>query len=300
MVTKRQIHGFARRIAAYCQPQRIILFGSYAYGQPTNDSDVDMLVVLPFRGECYLKAAEIKLGLNPEFPLDLLARTPAQLQKRLRLGDFFLREVTPKGIVLYEAIDERGSKRRRAISAPRCCSLVQGRSHITTRRHSTRSNAPKSILRPGYRKRQFPSRIPTIWKKIQSGSPRGLPEFQHHCLGAAGYFVWRQDPRPAGGPNELKDHQPQAGCAALDCSKGKLVAAAADRPGAEMGVENRPRSRIDTAKRIPPRRRAGGLGAMNRHRAPQGPVHLPERTAIECQGGDFRIGRAGRRRSPAL
>jgi predicted nucleotidyltransferase len=111
MVTKRQIQGFARRIAARCRPQRIILFGSYAYGQPTADSDVDMLVVMPFRGEGYLKAAEIHLALNPAFSVDLLVRTPAQLAKRLRLGHFFLLEVTERGIVLYETADNRMDKK---------------------------------------------------------------------------------------------------------------------------------------------------------------------------------------------
>jgi len=50
MVTRREINILARRIADRFQPSKIILFGSYAYGEPKEDSDVDLLVVMPVRG----------------------------------------------------------------------------------------------------------------------------------------------------------------------------------------------------------------------------------------------------------
>lgn len=104
-VTRRAISSFAKRVARQFSPLKIILFGSYAYGEPTTDSDVDMLVIMPFRGRGAKKATEILLATDPRFPIDLLVRTPKQISRRIKLGDFFIREITQKGKVLYEAVD---------------------------------------------------------------------------------------------------------------------------------------------------------------------------------------------------
>ena len=92
----------AQQIAARFQPERIILFGSHAYGEPHPGSDVDMLVVM----ETPLKEAEqatrICQRIEYHFGLDLIVRTPATLRHRLALGDSFLREIVDQGIVLYE------------------------------------------------------------------------------------------------------------------------------------------------------------------------------------------------------
>lgn len=102
-VTRKSISAFATQVAKQFRPQRIILFGSYAYGKPTEDSDVDILVVLPFKGRNPEKATEIWMATKPKFPIDIMVRKPAELKKRLKMGDFFLREITAKGKVLYEA-----------------------------------------------------------------------------------------------------------------------------------------------------------------------------------------------------
>ena len=102
-VTQKTISTFARQIAQQFNPHKIILFGSYAYGKPTADSDVDMLVIMPFEGRGVYKSAEIATTLRPDFPIDILVRTPEQVKQRLELGDFFIREITEKGKVLYEA-----------------------------------------------------------------------------------------------------------------------------------------------------------------------------------------------------
>ena len=103
MITQRQIKAYATAVARKFRPQRIILFGSYAYGQPTKDSDVDLLVVMRHRKRNPEKATEIRLKVQAPFPMDLLVRTPKRLQERISLGDFFMREIVDKGIVLYEA-----------------------------------------------------------------------------------------------------------------------------------------------------------------------------------------------------
>jgi predicted nucleotidyltransferase len=103
MPTFEQIQAFAQHVGEEFSPQRVILFGSYAYGQPTPDSDVDLLVITPFEGNWVTKAVEIQLKIRAPFPLDLLVRTPDKVHERLEMGDGFMREILTKGKVLYEA-----------------------------------------------------------------------------------------------------------------------------------------------------------------------------------------------------
>ncbi len=102
MITLEQIQEFSQQIAEKFQPDRIILFGSYAYGQPTEDSDVDLLVILPFEDLPVYKAIEIRRAVKSPFPLDLMARTSEQVQQRLDMGDFFIQDIIKKGRILYE------------------------------------------------------------------------------------------------------------------------------------------------------------------------------------------------------
>src|SRR5438876_8310668 len=74
-IPRRLIRRFAREVAERFRPEKIILFGSYAYGQPHADSDVDILIVMPARNELD-QAVRISLAVEHNFPLDLLVRTP--------------------------------------------------------------------------------------------------------------------------------------------------------------------------------------------------------------------------------
>lgn len=103
MVTRRQIKAYAREVARRFKPERIILFGSYAYGKPTPDSDVDLLVVMRFRGRPVDKTVQIQTTCRPPFPVDLLVHKPEEIRRRVGWGDCFLREITTKGRVLYES-----------------------------------------------------------------------------------------------------------------------------------------------------------------------------------------------------
>lgn len=100
------IRQLAREIADRFQPDRIILFGSYAYGKPHRDSDVDLLVVMPAKNEI-TQACRILCALDYDFALDLIVRTPDNLQWRLKEGDWFLREIVGQGKVLYEKTNRR-------------------------------------------------------------------------------------------------------------------------------------------------------------------------------------------------
>jgi len=104
MVKRSQIRAFSEAIVRRFHPQKIVLFGSYAYGNATEHSDVDLLVIMPRtrqRGE--RMSVRIRHAIPRDFPLDLLVRTPSEIAKRLRWEDPFIRELLEKGQVLYEA-----------------------------------------------------------------------------------------------------------------------------------------------------------------------------------------------------
>jgi uncharacterized protein len=98
------IRRYARQIAEKFDPDKIILFGSYAYGRPHEWSDVDILVVMPARNQID-QALRIIFSIEAPFSLDLIVRTPKRLQRDWEDGDWFLREVLAKGKVLYEKAD---------------------------------------------------------------------------------------------------------------------------------------------------------------------------------------------------
>lgn len=95
----------ARRIVDRFHPQKIILFGSYAYGQPHPESDIDLLVIMETGLREMQQAVEIRQYLNPLFGLDIIVYSPAKLSQRLAWGDSFLSEIIERGIVLYESPD---------------------------------------------------------------------------------------------------------------------------------------------------------------------------------------------------
>jgi predicted nucleotidyltransferase len=81
----------------------VILFGSYAYGQPTADSDVDFLVVLDTDASPLHMAAKIAAAIEHPFPLDIVVRTPTEFASAIQRRGVFATEVVTKGITLYEA-----------------------------------------------------------------------------------------------------------------------------------------------------------------------------------------------------
>ena len=100
------IRRFARRIAERFQPDKIILFGSYAYGKPHEESDVDLLVIMRTKNAID-QSIRIKTAFKRLFSLDLIVRTPWQIERGLKDDNWFLREIIEKGKVLYEARDRQ-------------------------------------------------------------------------------------------------------------------------------------------------------------------------------------------------
>ncbi len=102
MVTREEIQATCDNIVQEFRPLQVILFGSYAYGTPTEDSDVDLLVVMDIpKSEFRNKAIEIQQRVPARFSLDLLVRSPEEIAYRVAYNDWFLREITEKGDFLY-------------------------------------------------------------------------------------------------------------------------------------------------------------------------------------------------------
>lgn len=101
MVTLEEIQNYANKIAERYHPEKIILFGSYARGNPTKDSDVDLMVLMDYAGKSYDKATEISLAIEPSFAMDLLVRRKIDFAMRIGERDPFFQDVA-KGLTLYE------------------------------------------------------------------------------------------------------------------------------------------------------------------------------------------------------
>lgn len=80
MVAMNQIEEFGRRIGQQFSAERVILFGSYAQGTASADSDVDLLVVFPFNGRSVEQSVKIRMKLRPGFPVDLNARVGLEVK----------------------------------------------------------------------------------------------------------------------------------------------------------------------------------------------------------------------------
>jgi len=93
-----------KRLVAELKPEKIILFGSYAYGNPTPDSDVDLLVIMKTRARPIDRFVTVSNVLYPrEFPVDIVVKTPREIQAEFKKKrNFFMREVLTKGKVIYE------------------------------------------------------------------------------------------------------------------------------------------------------------------------------------------------------
>ncbi len=103
-IPQEAILDVVEQIKTKFKPDKIILFGSYARGDHRPESDVDLLVVMPTELKPSEQALKILRNIKYHFGLDLIVRTPRELERRIKLGDFFLREAVGKGNVLYESI----------------------------------------------------------------------------------------------------------------------------------------------------------------------------------------------------
>lgn len=101
--TEEDIRSVAAILAEKFRPQKIVLFGSRAYGSPRPDSDADLLIILNYEGTAYSMMADMLGAIYPRHGFDLIPRTPEDVAKRYGWGDPFIQDAIDRGKVLYEA-----------------------------------------------------------------------------------------------------------------------------------------------------------------------------------------------------
>ena len=102
-VTEEALNEVVRRIVSELHPLKVILFGSYVYGTPSDHSDVDLLVILETNARPADRYLAVSRLIRPRpFPLDILVKTPGEITQALHKGNDFVREVVTRGRVLYE------------------------------------------------------------------------------------------------------------------------------------------------------------------------------------------------------
>ncbi len=102
-IRRRLIQKIIKQIVDAVHPKKIVLFGSHAYGHPTPDSDLDLLIVMESKKRPVERAVEVSKSIRfYPIPMDIMVRTPAEIRNRIQLGDSFFREVMERGKVIYE------------------------------------------------------------------------------------------------------------------------------------------------------------------------------------------------------
>ena len=91
------------RIARELKPEKIVLFGSYARGEQTPDSDVDLLVIMEMDGSHVERSLAVSQLIDPRpFPTDIVVRTPDEVQRAFDRKEFFVPHILSEGRVLYD------------------------------------------------------------------------------------------------------------------------------------------------------------------------------------------------------
>ncbi|MBU4481541.1 nucleotidyltransferase domain-containing protein [Patescibacteria group bacterium] len=98
----QKIKEITEKIVKEFQPEKIILFGSFAYGKPKPSSDIDLLIIKKSKKRKVERIKEVLMKVESEIPLGPLVYTPKEIQERLYLGDFFFQSIFKKGKLLYE------------------------------------------------------------------------------------------------------------------------------------------------------------------------------------------------------
>ena len=92
------------RIVERYQPKKVFLFGSYAYGKPDEDSDIDLLIVKETDKrpiERWLEVKKLLRGCVPMVSVSPLVYTEKELEERMAMKDFFIEEIFQRGELLY-------------------------------------------------------------------------------------------------------------------------------------------------------------------------------------------------------
>lgn len=98
------IYQIAEKIIKKYRPKKIILFGSYAYGKPTENSDVDLLIIKETNKrpiDRWVEVKKILRDISALLPISPFVYTQKEIKERQAIKDFFIKEIFEKGKVLY-------------------------------------------------------------------------------------------------------------------------------------------------------------------------------------------------------
>ena len=101
---RQAIFEIVERVVEGYRPKKVILFGSYAYGEPTEDSDVDLLIIKNTKKrpiERWLEVKKLLRGRGPLVAVSPLVYTEKELASRIAMKDFFIEEILERGELLY-------------------------------------------------------------------------------------------------------------------------------------------------------------------------------------------------------
>lgn len=101
---EQKLKAITEKIVKEYQPEKIILFGSWAWGKPHEDSDFDLFIIKDTDMPSLKRIETLdRIFSRREFPMDFLVYTPEQVERNLRMGDLFVRDILTNGKILYEA-----------------------------------------------------------------------------------------------------------------------------------------------------------------------------------------------------
>ena len=102
---KKVMNEIVRKLKTKYRPERVILFGSFANGKPTKDSDIDLLIIKETGKEKIDRFVEVKKAIyDPErdIPVSPIVLTEKELSNRIEIGDDFIKEIIKEGVMIYE------------------------------------------------------------------------------------------------------------------------------------------------------------------------------------------------------
>ena len=103
---QKNIQIITKKIIKEYKPNKVILFGSYAYGYPTDDSDIDLLIIKNTNERPIDRRVSIRRIVSDSsrrIPFEPIVLTSHELNERIEIGDQFIGEILAKGKVLYES-----------------------------------------------------------------------------------------------------------------------------------------------------------------------------------------------------
>lgn len=99
---EKEIKKIVNQIVENYKPEKVILFGSFAYGKPKENSDVDLMVIKKTNNRFIRRLFRVVEGIDSDLGTDILVYTPKEWARRLKEGHYFFKEVAQRGRILYE------------------------------------------------------------------------------------------------------------------------------------------------------------------------------------------------------